>query len=512
MEIELKLLIGAKHVRALRAHPLLKRYAVAPPHQLNMTDTYFDTTDLLLHSLQAGLRVRCIDQHFVQTFKSGGSVAGGLHQREEWESPVPTATPDLSILQHQAGRKTWWGRQLHAIARKEKLLPVFQSKVKRTVWMLRLAAGEEIECVLDLGQLGNGTHTTTIREIELELKSGKPDQLFDLALALAADIPLQIGGLSKAERGYALCAPSTPAAVTAKRLDLNVQMPLQAVFQQITANCLEQVQINAAVLAAIAEQESLHQMRVGLRRLKSALSVFEAVYAVPDDLQTEMDWLAAQLGMARDWDVLAYATLPMVMKKLPAAGFLGGIADVIEAQAESLRHTLSVLIESPRYTRLMLYFSRWQLAFPDQLQQAVKTQPGSKFSSEIYSRRMLKKYHHRLQVRGARFAGKNPDPRAAHRLRIASKKMRYATEFFLSFYPPKKLGHELPHLLRLQDQLGMHNDLIVAAKLLDTLRQTHVSFSGSIDFLQGYLAACASGREKKMRKLWKNFKPMKFFL
>jgi CHAD domain-containing protein len=225
-----------------------------------------------------------------------------------------------------------------------------------------------------------------------------------------------------------------------------------------------------------------------------------------------MDWLADQLGMARDWDVLAYATLPMVIKKLPAAGFLGGIAEVIETQAESLRRTFSVLIESPRFTRWMLNFSRWQLAFPDQPQQALKTQPERKFSPEIYSRRMLKKFHHRLQVRGARLAGKNPDPRAAHRLRIASKKMRYATEFFLSFYPPKKLGYELPRLLCLQDQLGMHNDLIVAAKLLDTLRQTHASFCGSIDFLQGFLAACASGREKKMRKQWKNFKPMKFFL
>lgn len=512
MEIELKLLISAKDVRALRAHPLLQRYAIGPPHQLNISDIYFDTPDLLLHSMQAGLRVRGIGQHFIQTFKAGGSVAGGLHQREEWESPVLSATPDLSILQHLVGRKTSWGRQLHTIARKDNLLPVFQSRVKRTVWNLRLAAGVEIECVLDLGQLTDGTQTARICEIELELKSGKPTQLFDLALALATDIPLQIGESSKAERGYALRTPSTPVAVTARPLTLHQQMSLPAIFQHITANCLEQVQINGAVLAVSADLESLHQMRVGLRRLMSALTVFDAVYAAPEDLQTEIAWLAAQLGKARDWDVLAYATLPMVMKKLPAAGMLGGIADVIEMQAETLRRQIARLIDSPRYTRLILAFSRWQLAFPEQFEQILMTQPGGKFSTEIYSRRVLKKYQHRLQIRGEQLAQKNPDPRAAHRLRIATKKMRYATEFFLSFYSQKKLNHVLPFLLRLQDQLGLHNDLKVAAQLLDTLRQTPASFSSSIDFLQGFLAACACVREKKMHKEWKNFKTMKFFL
>ena len=112
-------------------------------------------------------------------------------------------------------------------------------------------------------------------------------------------------GLS--ERTAAPCAP-----VKAAPLTLSKHLTIEQAFRAIAINCLMHMSANRDGITQRQDVESVHQMRVGLRRLRTLFALFKAVLPVPDLLQQELTWLGAQLGAARDWDVLAGSTLPAV--------------------------------------------------------------------------------------------------------------------------------------------------------------------------------------------------------
>jgi CHAD domain-containing protein len=81
------------------------------------------------------------------------------------------------------------------------------------------------------------------------------------------------------------------------------------------------------------------------------------------------------------------------------------------------------------------------------------------------------------------------DASSAHRTRIAAKRARYALEFFHSLYRAKGTHSYLKTLAAVQEELGRHNDLAVAGRLLQELAQQHPQAAGAIQFARGYLLA-----------------------
>ena len=106
MESELKLLLDARHKDAVLQHPLLRPQLPRKAHEQNLSDTYFDTPDLRLRGSDVGLRVRRVNGGWVQNMKAGGAAIGGFHSRDEWESPVADAAPDVPLLREQFGLGT----------------------------------------------------------------------------------------------------------------------------------------------------------------------------------------------------------------------------------------------------------------------------------------------------------------------------------------------------------------------------------------------------------------------
>lgn len=291
MEVELKLLVESKFKDALLRHPLLSTEGAPKPHEQKQTDTYFDTPDLQLRNRSVGLRVRHADSSWIQNVKSGGSVQGGLHSRHEWELPVSGPAPELARLRDLIDNKKIWRDVLGVPALRKSLGPVFTTKVKRIVWNLHLQDGAHIECALDQGTLEYGGKKVPISELELELKSGDPRELFDLALGLQKDIPMYLGNRSKADRGYSLISSQPDAAVKATRLALSTDMTVEQAFQAIASNCISHMENNDQNVAQRHDVESLHQMRVGMRRLRSALGMFKGLLHLPDEIQKDLDWL-----------------------------------------------------------------------------------------------------------------------------------------------------------------------------------------------------------------------------
>ena len=501
MEIELKLLVSAQGAVALRRHRLLKEHAADAPHDLDLSAIYFDTPDFRIRRSGAGLRVRRSGDAWVQTFKAGGSVSSGLHSRHEWESPVDGPHPDLLALRGLIDRDSAWHKLLRAPALAQDIAPIFTARVARTVWNLTLPQGDLVECVLDIGELDHAGVTAPISEIELELKSGSVAHLFDFALALLQDIPMRTGGLSKAERGYALCIPQAPLAAKAMPLSLSPKLTVEEAFGAIVANCMSQIQANEIGVAQGHDIESLHQMRVGLRRLRSALDLFDGVIRPAAAMHAELDWLNAQLGAPRDWDVLYGTTLPAIARAAPQEPRIAAVTLGALGKSHETHEAAAQAVGSPRYTRLILALARWLQASSwrdDMSGKARKclTRPLPHFAEDVLARRRK-----RLHERARGLASASAPMR--HRLRIAAKKSRYATEFFSALYPGKKAQRYVSALSALQDVLGRSNDAAVAERLLAQLQEEQTGLSDAAGFIRGYLAAQGGRDAKRIVRLWK---------
>ncbi|GAB2879624.1 inorganic triphosphatase [Pseudoduganella ginsengisoli] len=500
METELKLTLAAKDIPALKAHPVLA--AAGDPHEIEQLDVYYDTPEHELWQRGYALRVRCARGKYVQTFKGGGASVGGMHVRDEWESALADGKPDPAALARQAeGHQTASALLAPGVA--GKLLPVFTNTTTRTLWNLQPAPGCEVECVLDVATIRCGKRHTAMVEVELELKRGEPGQLIVLAQELNNAVALRIENASKAERGYVLAGVrQPPAPVKARPIALRAKATLDDALQRILQNCLEHMEANVAGVLA-QDIEYLHQMRVGLRRLRAALHLFKSKVQLPADLQQDVDWLAALLGKARNWDVFITDTLD----KVGGASWNASRSAlrVAAAQHAAAAHkAVQRALHSRRYTGLILGLAGW-ISGRQWRQPADGVLPG-KLDSRVHKgmRPLLAKTQRRLHKRIRRVD--STDAASLHRVRIAAKQSRYAAEFFQPFLKQRPLKKQLNRLATLQEMLGNLNDAAIADTLLAQLGRDHGAPAEAIAFARGYLAATA---EQKMRSIGKPLRQIK---
>ena len=250
------------------------------------------------------LRVRSTGGGFVQTVKSTGDSAG-LFDREEWEFPVDSIEPDLGKLK---------GLPLEPLSRSGKLrkvAPVVRTEVHRTSW--RIEQGQSaIQVDLDEGKIDAGERSRPLCELELELLSGEAEELLRLARDIADQVPVRIGVLSKAERGFALAAGKLDKVHKAGAVAVESGMTIAEAFAVIANDCIQHYRLNEPLVIAKCDADALHQTRVAMRRLRSAFTLFRPVLrgAGYERLRMELRWFTAQLGDARNLDVYLERDLP----------------------------------------------------------------------------------------------------------------------------------------------------------------------------------------------------------
>jgi triphosphatase len=252
----------------------------------------------------------------------------------------------------------------------------------------------------------------------------------------------------------------------------------------------------------------VHQMRVGMRRLRSALGMFKDVLHLPQDMQHELDWLANELGDARDWDVLSDITLPAVAKGLAEPAQIDGVLQAAAGKAQQHHATAAAAVGSPRYTRLMLSVTRWVQAMDWHADQEAMDKAGKRLGQPVtkFAQKILQRDQRRLRTRARNLSAATPEAR--HRLRIAAKKSRYAAEFFESIFPAKAVRPYIKGLTGLQDELGLLNDAAVADRLLAEVAAEQPELAASTGFVRGFLAARVNRDDQKIVKLWKKFSPI----
>ena len=471
-----------------------------------LRSTYFDTGDFRLRRRGFTLRIREDGEGLVQTLKADGPSGGGaVLKRNEWSRPVETPVPSFPVASDPAIRDAVGS------LRPAELTPAFSTDITRRTALVEVDAPNHgtalIELALDRGEIRARNRIDAVSELELELVKGPASALYDLAMTMQASAPLHIQTASKAKRGYVLAGGEGYNGYKAPALAFTLGISVDQALGKIFRVCADQCAANHDAVLDRSDPEGVHQFRVALRRMRSALVVFKGILPARDTawLDREASRLIDLLGPARDWDVFITETLATVRAARPDDETLVSLAAAAE-EARAAAYGQAEALRAPDYTAFLLRFGRWieTGGWRERADLAVLDQPLVHLGG-----RLLDKRHKRVLKRGRDFEQLS-DARL-HQLRIALKKLRYAGEFFAAQYPDGNPRPYIRALRRLQDELGQLNDAAVAERclkeLLDAQRgSSHIAALGvAAGQLIGWHARAREEARSRIAEDWHAF-------
>lgn len=444
----------------------------------------------------------------MQSVKAVATSVVGLHERMEWESVVPDCHPDFTVILDTTLIKLFADQML-----RDSLKPIFQTKVERNEWQLDFGSGDRIELALDLGQLVVGKNHEPICEIELELKSGKKGCLFDLALELQKVIPLKLENASKAQNGYAYYRARPLSIFKLGQLKLKRSANASSAFKEIIWGCIDHLQKNQdMVLYGTPKMpDDLHQMRVALRRLRSAFSLFRKILGGEnsDVLMSELSWLNEALGEALDLDVFVTQTTPTIIKQFKNHTGLLKLEQKAQLAKDEAHIRVQETLLSQRYQVFLLMLAAW--LENEGWCRNVHIHNSKEVKIFDMANAMLNKRYKQLWQRGKGITLTHAEGR--HATRISAKKLRYVAEFFATLYSSKKSTAFIWNLSQLQDCLGVLNDITVTEKLVQKLKSTRPdhNIDEAVYIIAGWSACNVTNSLKHLEELWHAFTCQKKF-
>lgn len=502
-EVELKLLTDPRSLASLAEAPIISRNARTKGTVKLLEATYYDTRETTIAQRGAAFRVRRAGKKFTQTLKIGG--ADPL-QRIELEVPVPSIAPKLDELPLAE-----LGAPFNTLQAKD-LVPIFTTKIRRHIRNITFN-GALIEMAFDEGQLIAGDRTDAVCEAELELKSGEVGALYEFALSLLDHVPFHIGTQSKGERGYALAFGTLPSAGKGFAPGIEPTDTTDQVITKTLAACQRHALANLAAAQHGHDPHGVHQLRVALRRLRSAISLFarEIPASAFETLKADARFLASALGPARNWDVFLTETIPDIGGNLPGTDFteLRTAAAPFRARAYE---QVAVDLASLDATRLLLSLGKlierrsWRNDIGIEAL-TVLTRPARELADRALlriNRKALKQGRHLAEL----------EPEARHELRLTLKKLRYSAEFFLPLYETDAGTQKyLKSLTKLQNVFGADNDATTTQLLLDELETGTSSPQAhkAIGAIAGWLARDRIEAMQALEQDWERFIEVKPF-
>jgi len=446
-EIELKFAAPAGRTDAAAA---IEALAGAQPREL--VSVYFDTPKGSLRRAGMALRVRRSADSFVQTLKDGGD---GAFSRGEWETRLDGPEPDIGVLKHTPAARI--------LGKAIRLAPVYVVEVRRRT--ADVSEGDsKIEIAFDEGAAKARGEEAPFAELELELKGGPQWGLYALARRLASAGDFTLSFTTKAERGHALARPPHSHARKFEPPPLADDMDAGAAFQRIALACLKQIAANAERLRRRASPEVIHQLRVGLRRLRSLITSFKKVVAdarLPA-IKAELKWLTGELDAARNLDVLLQGDYrAAVVDKTDAEG-VKGLGVRLRGARRMAYARAAAAVESERFRKLLVDLLIWIETGPWTASEAAA--PERKRPIARFAARELDKRAGKIARRGKKL--RRLDPHQRHKLRIEAKKLRYAADVFGALFGHARRAKAFVAALKdVQDTLGELNDIVVGERL-----------------------------------------------
>ncbi len=481
-EIEIKLVGTSKTLDAVFAE-----LGTAASKATRVTSIYFDTHDKRLWKKGLTLRLRARDgRHELTMKRETGTMARG-----EWSAMTDEPVPSIGALPLGAPRE-----ELGVI------LPEELSEQHRTVATRRkkivVIDGATFEISLDRGRIVAGQRSVPVEELEIELLHGPDDAVATVARGLVMRRSLRAAFLSKAARGMALAADIPPGARKFRRPELTDRDTLGSAFQTIINATALQVAGNLAAVQTGTGPKGVHQMRVGLRRLRSALSLFKGhLNPRAQPFQDDARAILQALGPARDLDVFLTQMLPPVLSAYADTTPLHHLAAIAEQERAAAYRALRRMLNGRTFNRLMLDLLGAQ-DMRDLLAEDAADVPLPKVAT-----RLLAKRHRKVVAAGEGFADMPLEQR--HEVRIAAKKLRYAIDFLGGLYDEEPMRLYRRGMSRLQDDLGHLNDAAVASDLVDRLAGDDPHAKEGAALVKGWYAHRLAAIEPEMVAAWDAF-------
>ena len=441
----------ARHVRA--AGPWRRRM---------VSNAYYDTANERLRRAGVALRFRREGKRRLQTLKLESPAASGFSARAEWEMPAPHGRLDVAAFPREEILAAT-GLDVERLA--PRLRPMFETRFARRSATVALDGATRAEICIDRGYVAAGERREAISEIEIELKAGEATSLLRYASEIAGPLELALEFESKAERGYRLVAGETfPPPRKWRRPALGELATPAEAFSAVFAAALGQAGANARGVALGQDEEYLHQMRVGLRRLRSALLAFRELVPkkAAKPLVERLRRVMPVLGAARDWDVFCEGLVQIGTHEPERAPAIAPLLARARGRRAVARRRARLAAASPRLQALLLRALRWVNSEPWK-----KHAANAEGSLSAFAAAALDRLHGKALAQAKDIHWDDAEER--HRLRIRMKRLRYACDFFSASFAGAAARPYTKRLAALQDILGDLNDIAVARRLLTEL-------------------------------------------
>ena len=482
-EIELKFQVPAAQRAAVDA-------AVAGRSgrpRMRLQAAYFDTAGGALAAAGLALRLRREGRQWVQTLK--GATDDGMTRLEH---NVPrggaSAAPQIDPALHSGMPVGEALLGLLASAGDGTLTMLYRTDILRRTHALRVPGGR-VELAFDAGSILAGERHIGVCELEIELLAGSPLAVLATARRWAPRFGLWLDTRSKAERGdllargEAMAPPRLGGPVT-----LTAAMDAASAWQVVLRSCSDQILVNASQIASGEHApEHVHQLRVGLRRLRSAQRLFEGLGAEAA-LGDAAAALFRRLGGARDMVVIEGEFAAELIEAMRSAGVSGEVPVAVPAgdeasPAEVLREKASQMLMLDLLTAA---HTPDALVAPIDVAIAEATDgeaPEAMPALRDALAQRLNRWHRQVVADVTRF--NELDDASRHQLRKRAKRLRYAAEFSGSLFERRALRRYLKVLRALQERLGALCDVMMA---MQTFARTRDADPRAM-FALGWLAA-----------------------
>jgi inorganic triphosphatase YgiF len=453
-EFELKLELTPQQLQRIGGHPALEQLTVGKPVTRTLRSIYFDTPDHRLRAQGISLRLRSIGDQWVQTIKAGNGVTNGISQPSELEAVVGSPEPDLRAIGDRKIR-----RSIQKALKASTLEPQFETLITRTTHRLHSDKGD-LELALDEGVVRTGNAEDKLCEAELELKAGPPECLLETATALFSSEAVRLAQASKADRGYDLVLgrhgeDSRP--VKARHPVLEGGETCAEALTLFVALATEQIDANRRAVLETDDPEAAHQLRIGLRRLRSALRAFRPLDGTP--AMRELELHARDLGQGvsalRNADVFIESIFAPVAGRMKGEPGFGELRTALLAHRAAKRDEARAALAGEQWSTLQLYLALWP--------RTVRHEGNLRRPVREFAAAALHKGWKKIAKQGADLDDLSPEQR--HDMRKALKGFRYASEFFASLYDAGKVARFVKDLKKLQDVFGYVNDVATAREI-----------------------------------------------
>src|SRR5262245_743421 len=493
-ELELKVDLSKSDADRLAGEFAGGDLGIGPAATKELRTVYFDTPE---HDLRAGgisLWLRRQDGGWQQTVKVDQHVENGMSNPIELQTFVEEERPDIRKISDKNVR-----RAVQKALAGTSLRPVFETIVQRTTRSIKVQ-GSEIELGVDDGEVRAGNERQDLREADLELKAGSSEGLLLAAEKLLAGHELKLSTQSKAERGYRLALGKKDGSTEpekARPARISRKDSSRKALSSMLGSAVQQVLVNRRALLETDDPEAAHQLRIGLRRLRSALLALRPLVDRSSLRAFERSArdVGRHVGRLRDADVLISGIhAPAEAAATDKTGF-AELREALRRDREARRDEVRQVLSGPQWAKLQLYLTLW----PRTLEEI----DGLNKPFTKHARKVLAKAWKKPTKLGRHLD--RLDSAQRHEMRKALKKLRYHAEHMAPLFDKRK-GEQFIHQLKaLQDVFGYINDVGMTPRLIGIQqeRQAASDAARAANYALGHHDAEAAHIWRRASKAWR---------